>query len=451
MRKKEKLCIEDKINEQLLFIAILAMITTMIVSIAISYINFDKQVKKDLQISAKAIVQSYEFTKDIDELANFDEDLRITLVSPKGTILFENEADSTKMDNHKDRPEIKQARKNGHGESSRMSKTVGVDTYYYAVRVSDNNILRVSMSVRNMFAIFAKSIPLILIMGVVIVLISVYLASLFTKKLTSPIVDMAKNIDEIDKNVPYLELKPFASAIKNQQIKKKEIERMRKEFTANVSHELKTPLTSISGYAEMIENGMAKNEDIKSFAEKIHNEAGRLITLIGDIIQLSELDEIIHHKEFSDVNLYEIATGVLGQLKLNAEKSGVALNITGKTAHIFGNSGMIAELIYNLCDNAIRYNVPGGTVTISVEQNEKSAILSVKDTGIGIPEEHIDRIFERFYRVDKSRSKETGGTGLGLAIVKHIAIQHDAKISVESKKDKGTAITVAFDLFGKNI
>lgn len=219
-------------------------------------------------------------------------------------------------------------------------------------------------------------------------------------------------------------------------------EHMKQEFTANVSHELKTPLTSISGYAEMIENGMAQPEDVKKFAATIHREAGRLLTLIRDIIKLSELDEggdLSAPDEL--VDLYDLAGECVARLRLSADRHGVELTLQGEHTSVVGNPTMLSELIYNLCDNAIRYNREEGSVTITVGQG----VLEVSDTGIGIPARHLDRVFERFYRVDKSRSKQTGGTGLGLAIVKHVAEQHHARLELESQEGEGTTVRVLFE------
>lgn len=225
---------------------------------------------------------------------------------------------------------------------------------------------------------------------------------------------------------------------------KKKSDNMRREFTANVSHELKTPLTSISGYAEMIENGMAKPEDVKDFAHKIHREAGRLVTLIGDILKLSRLEEPAVNNPVGQVDLLEIANECVESLTMSAVQHQVTLHTDGEKAKVMGNRDLLYELIYNLCDNAIRYNRKDGSVRISVKTLQDKVLLSVTDTGIGIPQEHQERVFERFYRVDKSRSKETGGTGLGLAIVKYIAEQHHAQIHLESIENQGTEILVYF-------
>jgi len=220
--------------------------------------------------------------------------------------------------------------------------------------------------------------------------------------------------------------------------------RMRQDFTANVTHELKTPLTSISGYSELIENGMATDADVVRFAKEIHNNSSRLLTLINDIIRLSELDAMDRSVAFEPINLYQIAETCVSMLQINAEKHNVHLTFWGEPVMVSSTKEMMEELLYNLCDNAIRYNNENGLVHVSVKQIGDSVVLSVKDTGIGIPKDHQERVFERFYRVDKSRSKSTGGTGLGLAIVKHIVVQSNAKIELDSEKGKGTEIRVIF-------
>ena len=220
-------------------------------------------------------------------------------------------------------------------------------------------------------------------------------------------------------------------------------DRRKQEFTANVSHELKTPLTSISGYAEMIENGMAKPADIVSFAARINREAKRMLSLVTDIIKLTELDETQIMQEAEQVDLYAVAAENIETLDSAARSRGVTISLSGESSIVTGNRALLSELIYNLIDNAIRYNRDNGTVSVRVHHH----VLTVRDTGIGIPKSHQRRIFERFYRVDKSRSKATGGTGLGLAIVRQIAQQHHAQIRLESREGVGTEISVTFPTF----
>ena len=218
----------------------------------------------------------------------------------------------------------------------------------------------------------------------------------------------------------------------------------RQDFTANVSHELKTPLTAISGYAELMEAGIVLGEEVKHYAKEIRHNSNRLLALINDIIHLSEMDRAEYEVPMQQVNLSELVQNNLEGLRISAEQRNVALRYVGESANVYGNAGLLEELLWNLCDNAIRYNKENGMVKVQIEKTKEKVNLIVSDTGIGIPIEHQNRIFERFYRVDKSRSKETGGTGLGLAIVKHIVAQHDAELTLESVPGEGTKITVSF-------
>jgi len=226
---------------------------------------------------------------------------------------------------------------------------------------------------------------------------------------------------------------------------KEQIEKMRHEFSANVSHELKTPLTSILGYAEIIEKGVAKKEDIPRFATQIHTEAARLLTLIDDIIRLSRLDEGNLNQEITEIELSQLCKSVINELLENAKNKNVKVSFEGVPVVISGYRSVLHEMVYNLCDNAIKYNNENGSVVVKLIDGNNKIKLSVSDTGIGIAPEHHERIFERFYRVDKSHSKDTGGTGLGLSIVKHAALLHDAKISLESQPGIGTTITIIFN------
>ena len=223
---------------------------------------------------------------------------------------------------------------------------------------------------------------------------------------------------------------------------KERAEQMRREFTANVSHELKTPLQSISGYAELMKNDMVKSEDIVPFAGKIYSEAQRMVRLVEDIISLSHLDEGAGDMRWTDVDLYELAVKAVGALEPEAEAAGVTVSLRGESCILHGIPQLLHSIVYNLCDNAIKYNRAGGEVFVNIKKEDGEVVLSVRDTGIGIPADERERIFERFYRVDKSRSKEVGGTGLGLSIVKHAAMIHHATIDVDSTVGEGTTVTV---------
>jgi two-component system phosphate regulon sensor histidine kinase PhoR len=222
-------------------------------------------------------------------------------------------------------------------------------------------------------------------------------------------------------------------------------ENMRREFSANVSHELKTPITSISGYAEMMMTGMAKRQDIPKLSEKIYNEAQRLIELIDDTIRLSRLDEGSVRSPAAEVDLLAASRFVADRLEHKAERFRVSVAVSGEAVSVMGDKQLVDEMITNLCDNAIKYNRPGGHVFIRVGLRGEDPCVTVEDDGIGIEPEHLGRVFERFYRVDKSRSKETGGTGLGLSIVKHGAAWHKATVEAVSVPDKGTRISILFD------
>lgn len=295
-------------------------------------------------------------------------------------------------------------------------------------------------------AIIRKELPYVLGILAAVLGASVPVSYAITGAIIQPLEQLGEHIDHIDRVQTDRELRPFVEKIQANNEKKRQLEKQKKQFTANVSHELKTPLTSIAGYAELIENGMARPEDIQPFAHTIRKQALRLVSLAEDIIQLSQLEESDGEILFEEVNLTELASDCVQSLQINAQSRTVDLRLAAPEAPIYikGNKSLLEELLYNLCDNAIRYNKPQGSVTVTLRPEQGGAALQVADTGIGIPEKYRERIFERFFRVDKSRSKETGGTGLGLAIVKHIAQVHDAPVELDSREGQGTSITVHF-------
>ncbi len=371
--------------------------------------------------------------------------LRITWVSADGTVLYDNDASADQLENHLDRPEIVQALESGEGESVRKSSTMNMNTIYYAVLLDDGSVLRLSSDVCSISSVFVTAFPAILLIAVVIILLCALIARFLTRKLLAPIDQLAEHIEDVSHTPVYKELIPFVNTIRSQHENILSAARSRQDFTANVSHELKTPLTAISGYAELIENHMVDQEQETKFAGKIRQNADRLVTLINDIIRLSELDRSDEAQiVFEEIDLYEAARDRVDLLAVSAQNRNIRLSLEGESCMIHANRNMITELIDNLCANAIHYNNPGGWVSASVQKQEEKTVLIVADTGIGIPRDLQERVFERFYRVDKSRSKETGGTGLGLAIVKHIVELHGAEISLESEVGKGTKITVEF-------
>ena len=474
---------------------------------------------------------------------------RVTVISPDGTVLVDSRAYASRLENHSDRPEIIDALKTGAGESLRPSDTMRADMYYYAIRLEDGNILRLSKPISDMSHVFTVLLPVAVSVTGLILLLCV----VTTRRLTALIIDPIESIDFEGESVHvYDELAPYMKKIDQQKrdieeklsalteradtieaitgnmkeglilidnkgealtannsargifgdgmehknilyicrdldftnavnrclsnesvelrmelagriynvymspvfsnghasgalilfqdaTERHQAEKQRREFSANVSHELKTPLTTISALSEMMESGMAKDDDIKAFAARISEQAGRLLTLIDDIIRLSEFDEGGVVKENTVFSIYELAETVINALRDSA--SGTELILTGETFDISANRRMIDELLYNLIDNGVKYNKEGGHVVVHLSRMSGGICrISVSDTGIGIPEEHIPRIFERFYRVDQSRSKKTGGTGLGLSIVKHIAEYHGGRVELQSAEGEGTTV-----------
>ncbi len=434
-----------RINQMLMLIAAVAIFCTMLLLTLVSYDLFSEQIMDDLRAYTVLIEDTAELGQ-MEQLAKklTTCEIRLTLIAQDGQVLYDNEADAGQMENHGARPEILEALREGEGNAIRKSETLSESTFYYAVCLDNGTVLRVAKDAGSIFSIFGKGFLSIILVLVVLLVFSVVLAHFLTAKLIQPIERLAENLDEGQDVTDYEELTPFVKMIREQHQNILKNAKMRQEFTANVSHELKTPLTSISGYAELIESGMASEADVARFAHGIHSSSKRLLTLINDIIRLSELDGTEEDEPFEYLNLYQLADTCVEMLTMNAEKHGVSISISGRECYINGNKQMIEEVLYNLCDNAIRYNNAGGKVVVEVYPQNAGTVLVVRDTGIGIPKAHQERIFERFYRVDKSRSKSTGGTGLGLAIVKHIIARHNAKMELVSEEGKGTTISVMF-------
>ena len=424
-------------------VAILA--TTLLLS-WVNYEMFKGRVMDDLEAYGRMFaVEMNGEAETQSALHSLEEDIRVTLVHADGTVYYDNFADPNAMDNHADRPEIRQALENGSGSDIRNSSTVDQSAFYYAVRLKNGDVMRLAQEASNIWSVYFRSMPLIVLLAAGMACVSLYLAHLLTARLVQPIERMTAHLNNVSGVARYPELEPFMDMIEQQHEEILRSANMRVEFTANVSHELKTPLTSISGYAELIESGMAQGEQAKTFAAEIHKSANRLLTLINDIIRLSQMDAPMPDLKFEPVDLAQIATNTFEQLEMSARKADVTLQLDAKPAMVEADRQMMDELLYNLCDNAIRYNVHGGSVKLEVRPIRDKVIVCVQDTGIGISPENQEHVFERFYRVDKSRSKATGGTGLGLAIVKHIAVKHNAQIELESELGRGTKISVIFD------
>lgn len=424
-------------------VAILA--TTLLLS-WVNYEMFKGRVMDDLEVYGRMFaVEMNGEAETQSALHSLEEDIRVTLVHADGTVYYDNFADPNAMDNHANRPEIRQALENGSGSDIRNSSTVDQSAFYYAVRLKSGDVMRLAQEASNIWSVYFRSMPLIMLLAAGMACVSLYLAHLLTARLVQPIERMTAHLNNVSGVARYPELEPFMDMIEQQHEEILRSANMRVEFTANVSHELKTPLTSISGYAELIESGMAQGKQAKTFAAEIHKSANRLLTLINDIIRLSQMDAPMPDLKFEPVDLAQIAANTFEQLEMSARKADVMLQLDAKPAMVEADRQMMDELLYNLCDNAIRYNVHGGSVKLEVRPVRDKVIVCVQDTGIGISPENQEHVFERFYRVDKSRSKATGGTGLGLAIVKHIAVKHNAQIELESELGRGTKISVIFE------
>ena len=425
-------------------VSVITITAVLILSVFYSY--SDNQLKEQLRVFESVVENQLAQDDETAFISNhIDKNVRITLVAKDGTVIADSQESANKLGNHLNRQEIQQAIKNGEATVTRHSDTQEKKIYYFAKQLDNGNVLRVSAEAKSIGKFFSDYIIYIFLCIIVVIVAAVFVSMGITKSIVKPITQLGQSLDNIDKFKSDEELKPLVNALLQQKKKQKMLDKQKKQFTANVSHELKTPLTSIAGYAELIETGMAKPEDIKPFAGVIRKQALRLVNLSEDIIQLSQLEESDDEDmSFESVNLYEIAQRCVEALNINAINKCVTLNLTGEECYIRGKAQLVEELVYNLCDNAIRYNKENGNVTVTVNPLEKGASVSVKDTGIGIPKKYQERIFERFFRVDKSRSKATGGTGLGLAIVKHITQLHDAKLEISSEEGKGTEIIVTF-------
>lgn len=544
-----------KIFRSIFIVALTVLLSCLALIMGVLFTYFrgvqKDQLKSELNLAAAAVEMG---NKNYLENVNMDGG-RLTWVDADGVVLFDSASDASTMENHKDREEIKEAIQTGTGESSRFSATLTEETLYYAKRLSDGTVLRISVGLATVPALLFGILQPILIVFILALILSIVLSNRLSKKIVSPLNEI--DLDRPLENDTYDEISPLLTRIEKQRKKinaqQKELEdkknefyaviknmneglvllnkdgivlsinpaasqffnvddavgkdlieternpeigkavkyaaengsrsleisrngreyqlninsiqsenevsgivmlifdvtekvfaeRNRKEFTANVSHELKTPLQSIMGSAELLENGLVKKQDIPRFVGHIRTEASRLLNLIEDIIRLSRLDEHAE-PESEEVDLFALASEEVKSLQQQATAKNVTLSVEGEKTVITGVRQLLHETIYNLCDNAIKYNVEGGSVKVKVSSAPDSAVLSVADTGIGIPAEHHDRIFERFYRVDKSRSKETGGTGLGLSIVKHAVQYMGGTIKVKSAPSKGTEITVTF-------
>ena len=446
-----------KVLQNVFIVAVAVFIITTLVTLFIEYRYVSSEQEKEfreqaeylsglIEKSGTGVLQNAESTKDIR--------LRVTVIKPDGSVDYDSQEVAASLENHAEREEVKEAFASGKGESKRYSDTLKRTTFNYAVKLNDGRVLRVSQECFTPGQLAVRLIYPMTIILVLVLIFSALIAARIGRKVTEP-------IDAIDPSNPevrdaYPELQPLVKRIQaqNRQLfeqmnelkeEHKKQDTMRREFTANVSHELKTPLTSISGYAEILGAGMVEQKDVTRFANKIHDEAQRLITLVGDIIKLSQLDDrdetVLSHEP---VDLYRVSEEMMSVLSDAAAAKHVNVFLSGTHEVIQGSPQIVGEMVYNLIDNAIKYNQEGGRVQITVCDEGEGAMISVQDNGIGIPRAELPRVFERFYRVDKSHSKEVGGTGLGLSIVKHGAAYHGANVRLDSELGMGTKVTLQF-------
>ena len=540
-----------------MFVCALVLAVGLAAVMGILYRNFDGQMRKELSKEAAYLAYGVE-QQGVDYLKNIkDKSARITYIDQDGTVLFDNEADVSEMKNHSDRTEFQKAEKYGAGESSRYSDTLSEKTIYYALRLKDGTVLRVSGTQDSVLALVENLIfPLCGLLCLMLILSGI-MASAISKRIVKPINEL--DLESPEENRIYEELSPLLSKIhrQNREIQnqlelakqqqeefalitenmqeglividkytmilsanssawnlfhmdrvrqgesvycldrdeefrhaieqvlsgehtelvlklngsdiqlianpvirdkktegavvllvnvteKLERESLRREFSANVSHELKTPLTSISGFAEIMQGGLVKNEDIPKFAGRIYKESQRLLQLVEDVIQISQLDEKKTSYVWETVDVYQVCKNAFESLKEKAKRLNVHLYICGERMKMEAVRTLLEEAIYNVCDNAIKYNRNDGSVSVFLTQTAQEIQIVVKDTGVGIPKEDQDRVFERFYRVDKSHSKEIGGTGLGLSIVKHAVGALKGSVILRSEEGNGTEICMKF-------
>lgn len=432
------------------FVGTLIYFLCALIFISNIYGYFERKIFSELETEA-VFLEQYIADSNLSDLKKFNSiKNRITLIHKDGTVYFDNMVDASRLENHSLREEFVAAKEKGAAKVSRYSSTMTDKTLYFAKSLQNGDVLRISCDQHSVAVLVLGMSQTLLIMLVLAVIISGIAAVWTSRRITNPLNQI--NLEKPESCAVYEELKPFTKRIAEENYEKTQREELRKQFTANVSHELKTPLTSISGFAEILKNGGTDEKTTKDFAGTIYEESQRMISLVNDIIKLSKLDEKSISLEKEPIELLGLSKEIAKILSASAKAKNIKLDVHGDSGKIMGVQPVIYEMIYNLIDNAIKYNVQNGTVEVTVkeEKPEKGhtfgdkTVISVRDTGIGIPKNEQDRVFERFYRIDKSRSKELGGTGLGLSIVKHAAKFHDATINLSSKEGEGSTFTITF-------
>ena len=446
----------NRIQKSMIFVVTMSLLISYILVTLVIYrqaldIRRSELVQEAEYIRAAIDISGEEYFGTMDKVSK---NTRVTWIDKDGKVLYDTGNDQETLANHKSRKEFKEALANGSGQDIRMSDSKGQEMYYYALKMDDSSVLRVSRGMDTVWNTAFMILPYMIAIGVMMGCVAWFMTRHQVKRLIAPINNL--DLEEPLENDVYEELHPLLERIDRQNKEKAAIEQMRREFSANVSHELKTPLTSISGYAEIMMNGLVKSEDMQGFSERIYKEASRMITLVGDIIKLSKLDEGSVELEKENVDLYQMTREIVSRLALQAEKHRIQVEVVGEHVECFGIRQILDEMIYNICENAIKYNHSGGKVTVKISQKKDLpaahskptdyALVEVTDTGIGISPEFQEKIFDPFFRVDKSRSRAMGGAGLGLALVNEIARQHGGQVKVLASSEQGSTIALVLPL-----
>ena len=466
-----------------LTVAVVLVVTLAL--IAIFYLDSGRSVEEELSAAALDVAEGLNAVDESDYIALLESQLsdsvRYTLIDADGAVLYDSEADVAEMGNHADRPEVSGADSDG-AVVERYSETLATDTVYAAVRLDDGMVVRLSQTHQSLLSFLSRMAVPIVVALVLAVLLAFVLSRVLTRRIMKPIDSL--DFSEVLNNEVYEEMQPLLIRIDEQQNQLKqqnaelaEADNMRRDFSSNVSHEMKTPLQVISGYAELMKSGMVDPADYQKFSTLIYDEAQNMRSLINDVLMLSKLDESAFERDLTTpIDLLDVARHASERLEALAEERGVRVSVEGCSASIVGNETLAGEMLHNLIENGIRYNHEGGTVVVSVGREtvphalptgdrgltpqqavayrsspsgspldaQEQVVVRVSDTGPGIAPELQEKVFERFFRIDKSRSKETGGTGLGLAIVKHAVLYHSGTISVDSVEGQGTTFELRF-------
>jgi len=433
-----------------IFIVSLILIVVITASVTgVYYSSYSSNQVNQLKEESQLVIRGVELNgKSYFDDMEFD-NYRVTWIKTDGTVIYDTASDSQTLENHLERKEVQQALETGYGQSKRYSNTILKESFYVAYKINDGSIIRLSYAQGSVFYLLISVLYPLYCVAFVALAAAVILAFVLTKKITDPINKI--DLENLPDDNAYPEIKTLLNKIESQKqqliVDKEKIEQtslLRQEFTANVSHEMKTPLHIIAGYSELIKEGMVKESEIKEFAKKINFESYRMTKLVDDILSLSKLDNGVLDEEKKDISLDLVVNNVIDSLIDVANERNITIKKQLEPSTIYASSNIIYSMVYNLIDNAIKYNKENGEIDVTIVVVDNKTLLKIADTGIGIPADQLDRIFERFYRVDKSHSNEIGGTGLGLSIVKHAALVHGAKMEVESTVGKGTTFKVIF-------